>query len=78
MIFKHLAENKILFPAKCSTLLMFWLKIKTLHLQVFIEKTGTKKTIFITLISTFGAKQNEYYLQSIQNQFSMNILFEPL
>ncbi|WP_373550428.1 ATP-binding protein [Haliscomenobacter sp.] len=46
--------------------------------QVFTEKTGTKKTIFITLISTFGAKQNEYYLQSIQNQFSMKILFEPL
>jgi uncharacterized protein len=46
--------------------------------QVFIEKTGTKKTVFTTLISTFGAKSNEYYLQSVQNQLTMKILFDPL
>jgi uncharacterized protein len=46
--------------------------------QVFIEKTGTKKTIFMTLLTTFGAKTNEYYLQTIQNQLNMSVLFEPL
>jgi uncharacterized protein len=46
--------------------------------QVFIEKTGTKKTIFITLITTLGAKSNEYYLQMVQNQLTMTALFEPV
>ena len=46
--------------------------------QVFIEKTGTKKTIFMTLLTTFGAKTNEHYLQTIQNQLNMSVLFEPM
>jgi predicted AAA+ superfamily ATPase len=46
--------------------------------QVFMEKTGTKKTIFMTLLTTFGAKTNEHYLQTIQNQLNMSALFEPL
>jgi uncharacterized protein len=46
--------------------------------QVFIEKTGTKKTIFITLLTTLGAKSNEYYLQMVQNQLTMTALFEPV
>jgi uncharacterized protein len=45
---------------------------------IFKDKTGTKKTVFITLITTHGAKQNAYYLQTVQNQLSMNVLFEPL
>lgn len=45
--------------------------------QVFIEKTGTKKSVFITLISSFGAKPNEYFLQSVQQQLTMDVLFEP-
>jgi uncharacterized protein len=44
--------------------------------QVFISKTGTKKTVFITLLTTFGAKRNEYYLQTVQNQLTMGMLFE--
>jgi uncharacterized protein len=44
--------------------------------QVFIEKTGTKKTVFNTLITTFGAKRNEHYLQMVQNQLTMEVLFE--
>jgi uncharacterized protein len=46
--------------------------------QVFIEKTGTKKTIFNTLITTFGAKRNEHYLQTVQNQLTMEVLFEGM
>ena len=46
--------------------------------QVFIEKTGTKKTVFITLLTTLGAKSNEYYLQMVQNQLTMAALFEAV
>jgi hypothetical protein len=46
--------------------------------QVFIEKTGTRKTIFITLLTTMGAKKNEYFLQMVQNQLTMKVLFEPV
>jgi uncharacterized protein len=44
--------------------------------QVFIEKTGTKKTVFITLLTTLGAKPNEHYLQTVQNQLTIAALFE--
>jgi hypothetical protein len=43
---------------------------------VFQQKTGSRKTIFITLISTFGVKNNEHYLQTVQNQLRMSVLFE--
>ncbi len=43
--------------------------------QVFVERTGTKKTIFITLLTTFGANLNDHYLQIIQNQLTMDVLF---
>jgi uncharacterized protein len=43
---------------------------------IFIEKTGTKKTVFISLLTSFGVKRNEYYLQTVQNQFKMDVLFD--
>lgn len=46
--------------------------------QVFIDKTGTKKTVFITLLTAFGAKTNAYFLQTVQNQLTMGALFELL
>jgi uncharacterized protein len=46
--------------------------------NVFLEKTGTKKTIFMTMLTTFGVKMNEHYLNNIQNQLIMPILFEPI
>ena len=45
---------------------------------IFEEKTGTKKTVFITLLTTFGTTMNEYYLNTVQNHLKMDILFEPL
>ncbi len=45
---------------------------------VFEEKTGTKKTIFVTLLTTFGAAMNEHYLNHVQSQLKMDVLFEPL
>jgi uncharacterized protein len=43
---------------------------------IFIQKTGTRKSVFISLLTSFGVKRNEYYLQTVQNQFTMDILFE--
>lgn len=44
--------------------------------QVFMEKTDTKKTVFISLLTTYGVKRNEYYLQTVQNQWTMDVLFD--
>jgi uncharacterized protein len=44
--------------------------------SIFQQKTGSKKTIFITLLTTFGAKPNEHYLEVVQNQLQMGVLFE--
>lgn len=44
--------------------------------RVFMEKTATRKSVFFTLLSTFGAKTNEHYLGTIQNQLMMEALFE--
>lgn len=30
-------------------------------LKIFREKTGTKKTLFKTLITTYGLKENAYF-----------------
>lgn len=38
--------------------------------------TGTRKTVFLTMLSTFGVKTDEYYLGLVQNQLDMRCLFE--
>lgn len=43
--------------------------------RVFVEKTGSRKSIFLTMLTTFGAKPNEHYLGNIQNQVTMDALF---
>jgi uncharacterized protein len=45
---------------------------------VFMEKTQTKKSVFTTMLTTFGVKTNEHYLGTVQNQIQMGALFEPL
>lgn len=44
-------------------------------LNVFRSETGTKKTLFPTLITTFGTRKNEYYLGRIQSEVIMEDLF---
>jgi hypothetical protein len=44
-------------------------------IALFQEDTKTRKTIHFTLISTFGAKRNEYW-GDIQSEVTMNDLFE--
>lgn len=41
----------------------------------FQMQTKTKKSLFITLISSYGAMVNQYYLASVDNQLSMDVLF---
>ena len=45
---------------------------------VFLEKTNTKKTVFVSLLTALGATKNEHYLNTVQNQLTMDILFEKL
>jgi uncharacterized protein len=45
---------------------------------VFMERTQTKKSVFLTMLTTFGVKTNEHYLGVVQNQINMSALFEPL
>lgn len=42
----------------------------------FKEETKTKKTIFLTMISTYGLERNEYSSALIQNEITMDDLFE--
>ncbi len=46
--------------------------------RIFLAKTGTKKTAFITMLTTFGVKENGHYLSTVQNQLIMDVLFEKL
>jgi hypothetical protein len=44
-------------------------------LEVFREKTKTKKTLFLTMITTYGLKENSYSNSLVQKNLRMNILF---
>ena len=45
-------------------------------LNVFRRETQTKKTLLLTLITTYGIKDNTYKQQLVDNEISMNVLFE--
>lgn len=47
-------------------------------IQVFRETTGTKKAIFLTMITTHGLKDNEYRTSAIQNELTMDALFNVI
>lgn len=44
-------------------------------LGVFINSTKTNKSVFLTIISTYGLKENEYSKQIIQNSLTLENLF---
>jgi hypothetical protein len=46
--------------------------------RIFLAKTGTKKTVFITMLTTFGVNENGHYLSTVQNQLKMDVLFEKM
>ena len=44
--------------------------------QIFIKQTETKKTPFVTLITTYGVKENANYLGVVDNQLLMDDFYE--
>ena len=44
--------------------------------EVFQEITGTRKTIFLTLITPYGVKENAHYIGLVDQQLSLDILFD--
>ena len=45
-------------------------------LQVFATKTKIKKTLFLTMITTYGMKENIYSTIMVQKSLTMDILFD--
>jgi AAA+ ATPase superfamily predicted ATPase len=45
-------------------------------LAVFRDTTGTKKTLFLTMITTYGVTSNEYKTGLVQNDITMDVLFD--
>ena len=45
-------------------------------MDVFRRHTKTKKSLFITMITTLGVKNNEYESRLVQNSITMDALFE--
>lgn len=43
--------------------------------DVFKQGTATKKSLFLTLVTTFGVKPNDYFNRLIQNSITMDALF---
>jgi len=46
--------------------------------QKFIEVTKTKKSVFITMITNYGVKENRFYTQAVNNQLILDELFQAL
>jgi AAA+ ATPase superfamily predicted ATPase len=46
--------------------------------SIFRQATQTKKATFNTLLSTYPAIKNQYYLGEIDNEITMDKLFEPV
>lgn len=43
--------------------------------DAFLDATGTRKTAFITMITCFGTKENQFYRDVVDNQITMDALF---
>ncbi|HEV2482247.1 MAG TPA: ATP-binding protein [Puia sp.] len=44
-------------------------------LDVFREKTSTRKTLFLTLITTYGIKDNSHAISLVKKSLTMDVLF---
>ncbi len=45
-------------------------------IAAFKRETKTRKSVFLTMITTFGTKKNKYYMGMVQNEVVMEDLFE--
>jgi hypothetical protein len=48
-------------------------KIRTFH-----RVTGTRKTLFLTMITTYGVKRNDYQVEPVQNSVTADALFATM
>lgn len=44
--------------------------------EVFKKETKTKKAVFVTVLTTFGVQQNQYFHGYADNQLTMDALFD--
>ena len=44
-------------------------------LKTFKENSHTKKTLFLTMVTTYGIKKNIYSTGLVQNEITMDALF---
>jgi uncharacterized protein len=44
--------------------------------QVFGDKTGTRKNLLLTMLTSYGVKKNEHFHNTIQRELTMDALFE--
>ncbi|MEI9956642.1 MAG: hypothetical protein WDM90_10160 [Ferruginibacter sp.] len=47
-------------------------------IAAFKKETGTRKAVFLTMVTTFGLQQNNYAAGLVQNDIKMDALFQPL
>ncbi len=43
--------------------------------EIFRERTKTRKSLFHTLLTPYGARLNRHYLSSVENQLNLDALF---
>ncbi|NCA20052.1 MAG: ATP-binding protein [Crocinitomicaceae bacterium] len=46
-------------------------------IALFKNETGTKDTVALTFLTTFGVTQNAHFYEIVENSFTMEVLFEP-
>ncbi|MFN0037103.1 MAG: AAA family ATPase [Saprospiraceae bacterium] len=44
--------------------------------RVFADRTATRKNLFLTMLTCYGVKKNEYFYNTIQRELTMDALFE--
>jgi uncharacterized protein len=44
-------------------------------MRIFQEKTGTRKSLFLTIVSTYGVVKNEHSIGFVQQELTMDCLF---
>lgn len=45
--------------------------------DIFRAQTGTRKTVFIVMITTYGVRENDHFQRLIDQQLTIDALFHP-
>jgi len=62
-------------PLHLTMLLIMWGQKLNERREIFREKAKTRKTLFNTLITPYGARDNKHYLSSVDKQLNLDALF---